>query len=122
VGLFYSLAEVEVGIGGGADVAMAQHLLETAKVRPAFEQMSGKGMTEHVWVNFTESRLFSVITDNRPHPLPAERPSPPGEEKFRHLSSGIGPGSNLFRVLLEPFHGGSAQGHNSLFIPFPGYV
>ena len=62
MGLIVNLREmlkVEVGVDlGGADIRMAQQLLDRAQVARGFEDMAGKGVPQHMWMHVRRHALL----------------------------------------------------------------
>ena len=63
--------KVQVGVDlGSGNLGMAQQLLNRPKVPTTLQEMAGKGVPEHVWVNLhTEAGcagLFGELALNRP--------------------------------------------------------
>jgi hypothetical protein len=75
-------ADVSIDLGGG-DLAVAEHHLNGAKVRPVLEKMSGEGVPQDMRMDFRlEAGLPGMPFQHFPKSLPGERLSPPGQEQL----------------------------------------
>lgn len=73
--------EMRVDFGGG-NAFVAQHFLYGAKIRAAFHQVRGKGMTEGVGGNdLVDARFFDEVFDDQKDHDPGESPAAPVQEQ-----------------------------------------
>jgi hypothetical protein len=104
---------------GRGDVHMSQHDLNRPKVRPAIQEVGGKGMAKGMRMDFVfQPRHPSVFFYDFPKTLPGE-PVPETVQKqypngsFRHES-----GADFIHVSPQQIKGRSADRDNPLFASF----
>src|ERR1700759_557380 len=75
----------DVGIHlGGRNIRVAEHGLHAAQIRPAFEEVSGATVPEHVRRQVMENPgLLSVTLDQGPEHLPCHRSAARSYKKIR---------------------------------------
>lgn len=113
--------DVRVDLRGG-DVGVSQEFLNDAQVGTAAEEVSGEGVSEHVWVNAREAGGGGVFSDELPDGDALEGSASAREEQasLREVGSAHLQGAAEVEVLSHGVLGGLADGNQALLVALAG--
>jgi len=118
---FLQKTSVDLGVNlGGRHGCVPQKLLDHAEVGPAFEEMGGKGMAEHVGMKSAfESGRPRVAVQDAPQPHAAQLATPPIQENNICGALSDQSGTRIAQVRAEASHRGAGKRDDAFPFPLP---
>lgn len=113
---------LDVGIDlCSGDIRVAEHGLDTAEIRAAAQQVSGKRVAEHVGVDGAGRGAKQLqALEHRPVGTAIETSAAGADEEKRRDTAAEEGGTSFVEISLNGGHGGSADGEKALAVSFAG--